>query len=164
MIRQLIRKIMVGDYIPNINLPLVTQGKATPVNLEEFFRDKTAILVGHPGAFTRYTTQEQIPDYIKANFPHQVYLWSVNDPFVLKKYAEKYNIEFPMFGDFNGELARNFEVTLPEEEYLSLCCKRTVIIVKNSRILGVSSELTVHYTKATKPDKVNHLLNVIFNT
>lgn len=161
MIRTIVRNIMVGDIIPNIVLPIIETSSVQTVNLLDITKDKTTLLIGHPGAFTNFTTKEMIPDYEEAGFPYQVIFFSVNDPFVMKKYAEKYKIKFPMLCDFNGVLTRTFEIGLPEDEYFSFCSKRILCVIKNTVILGVGLENSVQYTKITKPSAAKHLLQVI---
>lgn len=154
---------MVGDRIPKIILPVVTSQSTIPVNLADYLQGKTTLLIGHPGAFTSITTNFQIPDYREAKIPHQTIFWSVNDPFVIRKYIEKHKIEFPMLSDYNGELTRTLEVGLPEEEYFSFICRRVICLLKDDLILGVSLETDVMYTNLTSPQMAKHLSKVVFN-
>lgn len=154
---------MVGDKVPSLFLPVVDRSGIKTVNIEDVFKDRTTLLIGHPGAFTHISTHEQIPDYDKYDTKHQIVLWSVNDPYVLRRYRDKYNIRFPMISDFNGTLTRTFELGLPEELYFTYISKRVICLMKDTLILGVSSEENVKYTKATKPSMAQHLSEVVFN-
>lgn len=161
MLKVLMRNIMVGDTLPEITLPVYMDKTIQNLKITELFPETPYILLGHPGAFTILSTKSQIPDYMSSKLPIPVVLWSVNDPFLIRRYAQKYEITLPIICDFNGELTRTFDLGLPEEEYFSFCCRRTLCIVKNSKILSVSSELNVQYTKATKPEMANHLISVL---
>ena len=167
MLKVIARGIMVGDPIPDISLPLVSLISSSisikTINLQELTRGKSTLLIGHPGAFTNFSTNEQIPDYRSASLPYQILFWSVNDPYVVKRYIEKYQIEFPMLCDFNGVLTRTLELGLPEDNFFAFCCRRAICMVDNAVVLGVSLEQTVQYTQATKPSMAQHLSQVIFN-
>ena len=154
---------MVGDRLPDITLPLVISNKISQVNLIDLTRGKSILFIGHPGAFTYYSTKEQFPDYKASGITQEIIIWSVNDPFVIRRYMEKYQIDYPMLCDFNGVLTRTFELGLPEEEYFSFCCRRAICLIKDSLILGVSLENNVQYTKSTNPTMAKHLSQVILN-
>jgi peroxiredoxin len=161
MLKVLLRNIMVGDKLPELTLPIYFNNSLQHLNLPTLFDEKPYIMLGHPGAFTIISTNEQIPEYISEQSEVPVVLWSVNDPFVIKSYSQKYKIPFPVICDFNGELTRSLDLGLNEEDYFSYCCRRTLCIVKQGIVLAVSSELNVQYTKATKPKMAAHLLSLI---
>jgi peroxiredoxin len=161
MIKFLLRRIMVGDKFPDITLPIYHQDKIQITQLKALTQGQPHLFIGHPGAFTVLTTTKQIPDYIEANIQVPIVLWSVNDPFVIRKYAQKYKIPFSIICDYNGELTRLLELGLSEENFFSFCCIRTLCLVKDSVVFGVSTELNVEYTKSTKPEMAKHLLKVI---
>ena len=152
---------MVGDKFPEITLPVYHQEKIQIIPIKALSQGQPCLFIGHPGAFTAISTTKQIPDYIKANLQVPIVLWSVNDPFVIRKYAQKHKIPFSIISDYNGELTRLLDLGLPEENFFSFCCQRTLCLVKDSFVFGVSRELNVEYTKSTQPDMAKHLLKVI---
>ena len=83
-----------------------------------------------------------LPDYIKLSeeLNRKVFAFSVNDRFVLEKYKKKYGLDIPMISDFNGELTRFLGLELDSKAYFSYCCRRALILVDESVVVGVSLE------------------------
>lgn len=152
---------MVGDCLPSLSLPVLHSKASVLSDLNAFFSSRRAILIGHPGAFTHYSTSQMFPEYIAFSKENkiEVFAFSVNDEYVLRAYMSKCNITIPMISDFAGELTRHFNLELPAEEFFSHCCRRTVILLENSVILGVSSELSVQYTEKTAPATISELFS-----
>lgn len=154
---------MVGDKFPDIVLPVFHQDKIQPMPIKVFSQGSPCIFIGHPGAFTLQTTNKQIPEFQDSGIQVPIVLWSVNDPFVIRKYAQKYKIPYSILCDFDGELTRSLDLGLSEELYFSFCCKRTLCVVQDSVVLGVNAEQDVGYTDNTKPDMAKHLIKVILH-
>ncbi|KAM0262499.1 hypothetical protein ACHAQJ_001753 [Trichoderma viride] len=82
--------IKAGDELPS--LELFENSAASKVNLAEEFKKGNGYIVGVPGAFTGTCSSKHIPSYI--NHPDiktagQVFVVSVNDPFVMKAWADQ---------------------------------------------------------------------------
>ncbi|KAL7951386.1 Redoxin [Trichoderma barbatum] len=85
--RALVQK---GDVIPSVEL--FEKSAATKVNLAEEFQKGNGYIVGVPAAFSGTCSSMHIPSYI--NHPDikkagQVFVVSVNDPFVMKAWADQ---------------------------------------------------------------------------
>ncbi|RKF63629.1 Peroxiredoxin-5, mitochondrial [Erysiphe neolycopersici] len=81
--------IKIGERIPDTNV-LVEDSPGNKVNLRETIGDSKALVIGIPAAFSPSCSNFHIPNYIK----HQklkdagkVFVISVNDPFVMKAWA-----------------------------------------------------------------------------
>ncbi|CAG9333568.1 unnamed protein product [Blepharisma stoltei] len=162
------RYLLVGDRIPNLTLQIVYQDKVYSMPMADIFSNKRNLIIGHPGAFTHFSTYEQLPEYqnylskFKALGIENIFSLSINDHFVLKKYSEKYNIGIPMISDFKGDFVKNLDLALSEEEFFTATCRRTAIIIDDMVILGVSAEDDVQYTSKTKPETIEKMLIDIY--
>ncbi|XP_043697413.1 peroxiredoxin-2F, mitochondrial-like [Telopea speciosissima] len=85
--------------------------------LKDIFKGKKVVIFGLPGAFTGVCTKAHVPSYknnidkFKAKGIDSVICVSVNDPYVMKGWAEKLeanDIEF--YGDFNGSFHKSLEL------------------------------------------------------
>lgn len=81
--------VKVGDEVPS--LELFEKSAATKVNLADEFKKGDGYIVGVPAAFSGTCSATHIPSYI--NHPNiktagQVFVVSVNDPFVMKAWAD----------------------------------------------------------------------------
>lgn len=161
---------MVGDVVPSLQLPLLKpEGEAIKVdkvNLHDLFKDKRTLLIGHPGAFTRFTTLKQLPEYTEALSAlklaglDQVIFTSVNDPFVMSEYCRRTNSQFNMLADWSGQLAANFDVLLPAKDFFASVSRRYFAYVEaDLRVMAVSCELDVQYTARSTPARVLEALS-----
>ncbi|QPH10488.1 hypothetical protein C2857_001817 [Epichloe festucae Fl1] len=83
--------VKVGDEVPSFD-GLMENSPGFKVNLAEEFKSSNGYIVGVPGAFTGTCSGVHVPSYI--NHPGlkkagQVFVVSVNDPFVMKAWAEQ---------------------------------------------------------------------------
>ncbi|KAG5985363.1 hypothetical protein E4U55_004587 [Claviceps digitariae] len=81
--------VKAGDEVPNFD-GLMEDSPASKVNLAEEFKNADGYIIGVPGAFTGTCSSEHVPSYI--NHPGlkkagQIFVVSVNDPFVMKAWA-----------------------------------------------------------------------------
>ncbi|OAA49653.1 Thioredoxin-like fold protein [Metarhizium rileyi] len=83
--------IKAGDQLPDFD-GLLENSPGNKVNLAEEFKSSNGYIVGVPGAFTGTCSSLHVPSYI--NHPGlkkagKVFVVSVNDPFVMKAWAEQ---------------------------------------------------------------------------
>ncbi|KAG6038901.1 hypothetical protein E4U41_003548 [Claviceps citrina] len=83
--------VKAGDEVPNFD-GLMESSPGVKVNLAEEFKASNGYIIGVPGAFTGTCSSLHVPSYI--NHPGlkkagQVFVVSVNDPFVMKAWAEQ---------------------------------------------------------------------------
>ena len=121
--------IKVGDAIPSAKVSVVKFDAAKNgfsseiVDTQEYFKNKTVVLVGYPGAFTPTCMATHIPEYInnaqtiKSKGTDEIIAMSVNDPFVVSAFAEKLggkhlvNYIADGNGDFTKALGLEFNLT-----------------------------------------------------
>ncbi len=86
--------IAPGDTLPDATLMLVTASTPEPVRISEYLNDKKVVIIAVPGAFTPTCSAQHLPslmenaDAIKAKGVDEIVCVAVNDPFVLKAWAE----------------------------------------------------------------------------
>ena len=86
--------IKVGERLPEVTFRVMTDKGPEPRTTSEIFAGKTAVLFGVPGAFTPTCHQNHLPGYlsnldaIKAKGVDVIAVTAVNDPFVMKAWAE----------------------------------------------------------------------------
>lgn len=86
--------IAVGDTLPNATLLVMGPEGPTSVELSTYTQGKKVALFGLPGAYTGTCTTAHVPSFIRtkgdfdAKGVDHVICVSVNDPFVMKTWAE----------------------------------------------------------------------------
>ncbi|KAM3531265.1 hypothetical protein NHJ13051_000833 [Beauveria bassiana] len=83
--------IRVGDEIPETE-GLFENSAAAKVSLAAEFKSGDGYIIGVPGAFTGTCSSKHVPSYInhpKLRDAGKVFVLSVNDPFVMKAWAEQ---------------------------------------------------------------------------
>lgn len=86
--------IKVGDRLPDATLTVATADGPQPITTGELFGNKKAVLFGVPGAFTPTCHKNHLPGYLsnldalKAKGVQEIAVIAVNDPFVMKAWAE----------------------------------------------------------------------------
>ncbi|GAO18390.1 uncharacterized protein UV8b_05409 [Ustilaginoidea virens] len=83
--------VKVGDEVPNFG-DLMEKSPGYNVNLADEFKSSNGYIIGVPGAFTGTCSSVHIPSYIhhpRLKSAGQVFVVSVNDPFVMKAWAEQ---------------------------------------------------------------------------
>ncbi|KAF2487269.1 AhpC/TSA family protein [Neohortaea acidophila] len=138
-------RVGTGDKIPDIDL--VENSPGNKVSLATELKGK-GVIVGVPAAFSPSCSAKHIPGYIKS--PHlkdagQVFVVSVNDPFVMKAWAENLDpgaasgIRFlaDPHAAFTNALDLAFDATAIFGQPRS---KRYALTVKDGKIDGVHVE------------------------
>lgn len=140
--------IAVGDKIPSITLKRLGADGMEEVKTDDVFAGKTVVLFAVPGAFTPTCSAQHVPsflgaiDALKAKGVDTVACTSVNDPFVMKEWAEKTGAagSIEMLPDGNAELATALGLTLDASGFgLGTRSLRYGMVVKNGTVahLGV---------------------------
>ncbi|MEM0075405.1 MAG: redoxin domain-containing protein [Conexivisphaerales archaeon] len=105
----------VGDTAPNASL--LDQDRKQR-NLSEFWHDGKALIAFFPGAFTSVCTKEMCTfrDEMSKfnNLEANVVGVSVDNPFVLKGFAEKNSLNFTLLSDYAREAVKAYGVELPD--------------------------------------------------
>jgi len=100
-------KIKENDKIPNSEVFILENGKPIKKNIEEFLKNKKAIIFGLPGAYTSVCSAKHLPGYVKMydNYKNKgidkIICISVNDPFVMNAWGKENNVgdKIIMMGD-----------------------------------------------------------------
>ena len=86
--------IKPGDTLPDATLMLVTPSAPEPVQVSDYFRNKKVVMIAVPGAFTPTCSAQHVPsvlenaEAIRGRGVDEIVCIAVNDPFVLKAWAE----------------------------------------------------------------------------
>ena len=112
--------IKVGDKLPNTTFRVMTAEGPKPKTTDEVFKGKKVALFAVPGAFTPTCSNLHMPSFLnnlaafKAKGVDTVAVTAVNDPFVMKAWAEKTGgdgkIDF--LADGSAEFAKAIDMTL----------------------------------------------------
>lgn len=135
--------LSAGDAVPNLTLTIAGADGAKPILSGEFFGGKTVVLFAVPGAFTPTCSARHLPGYkdqaaaLKAKGVDIVACTSVNDPFVMKAWAQDQGIgdEVVMLADGNGDFAKAMGLVLDGSGFgMGLRSQRYAAIIKDGKI------------------------------
>lgn len=141
--------ISVGDAVPAVK---VMQGGADgPKELDtaEFFKGRTVVLFGVPGAFTPTCSAKHMPsflenaDALKAKGVDAIACMAVNDAFVMGAWAKDQGItdQVAMIADgsaaFTKAMGLEFDLTA---RGLGVRCQRFALVAKNGKVTHVAVE------------------------
>ncbi|KAJ3704410.1 hypothetical protein LUZ61_008115 [Rhynchospora tenuis] len=118
--------IAVGASLPEGSLQWFDESdQLQSVSVHGLAKDKKVVLVGVPGAFTPTCSMQHVPGFIqsaeelKAKGVDEILVISVNDPFVMKAWAETYseNNHVKFLADGSGKYteALGLELDLSEK-------------------------------------------------
>lgn len=104
--------ITVGEQIPEVTLKRIRDGIET-LDTRALFEGRNVVLFAVPGAFTPTCSAHHLPGFVE-HFDAfrqrgiEVYCMAVNDPFVMKAWAESQHVPagLLMLSDGNGEFTR----------------------------------------------------------
>lgn len=139
------------------------------VNSRELFKDKKSLVVALPGAFTPTCTSKQLPgyeekyqDFIDEGID-EIYCLSVNDAFVMHKWAESLNIKkVKMLPDGNAELTRQMGMLVKKENLgFGMRSWRYAMIIDNNTIKVMWIEEGIKDNKEGDPYKISEPQNVL---
>ncbi|MEM7423346.1 MAG: peroxiredoxin [Pseudomonadota bacterium] len=113
--------IATGEKIPSVTLFEVGEAGPAPVQSDDVFGGKKVALFGVPGAYTPTCHNKHMPSFVgqmdalKAKGVDAVVCVSVNDPFVMKAWAEQTGADaagIRCLGDSRSELAKAMDIEL----------------------------------------------------
>ena len=99
--------IKENDLIPSSQVFVMVNGDPIKKNIQEFLRNKKAVIFGLPGAYTSVCSAKHLPGYInmfdqyKEKGIDHIICISVNDPFVMSAWGRDHNVgdKILMVGD-----------------------------------------------------------------
>lgn len=106
--------IKIGDRVPSVTLKRLGEGGLQDVKTDDLFGGRKVVLFSVPGAYTPTCSKEHLPgfiaraDDIKAKGVDEIVCLAVNDPFVMKAWADAQGAtgKVEMLPDGNGELTK----------------------------------------------------------
>jgi len=88
-------RIKENEKIPSSEVFILEDGEPIKKNIENFLKNKKAIIFGLPGAYTSVCSAKHLPGYVKMydNFKEKgvdkIICISVNDPFVMNAWGKE---------------------------------------------------------------------------
>lgn len=141
--------IQVGDSIPAVKIFEATMEGPREVDVAEFFKGKTVVLFGVPGAFTPTCSAKHLPGYVlnaQALTDKGVDLvacMSVNDAFVMAAWGKDQGItdQVVMLADGSAALtkAMGLEMDLSLRG-LGVRCQRFALVAKDGKVTHIAVE------------------------
>ena len=136
--------IAVGQTLPEITLKRIREGIET-LDTQTLFGGRKVVLFGLPGAFTPTCSARHLPGYVErfADFRSrgvEVYCVAVNDPFVMKAWAESQQVPegLAMLSDGNGELTRALGLDMDASASgMGTRCRRFALYADNAIVRAV---------------------------
>lgn len=104
--------ITVGDRLPEVTLKRIRDGIET-LDTQALFEGRRVVLFAVPGAFTPTCSARHLPGFVERFDAFrqrgiEVYCMAVNDPFVMKAWADTQQVPegLQMLSDGNGDFTR----------------------------------------------------------
>jgi peroxiredoxin len=156
--------IKIGDKIPSVILKQLTSDGMQDLSTDSLFSGKKVVLFAVPGAFTPTCTAKHLPSYIN-NLPQfeakgiSVVCLAVNDPFVMKAWAEKNKADgITMLADGNATLTMALGLEMDGSGYgLGTRAQRFAMYVEN----GIVKSLAVEKAGAFEVSSGEAMLKVV---
>tara|TARA_Y100000592_G_scaffold73351_1_gene114181 strand:+ start:765 stop:1325 length:561 start_codon:yes stop_codon:yes gene_type:complete len=139
------------------------------VECRELFKNKKCLVVALPGAFTPTCTTKQLPgfeekyDEFKKLGVDEIYCLSVNDAFVMHKWAESLNIKkVKMLPDGNGHFTRQMGMLVEKQNLgFGLRSWRYVALINNNAITTLWIENGIEDNKEGDPYEISTPQNIL---
>ena len=140
--------IKVGDRIPSVTLKYLGKEGMAEVKTDELLAGKTVALFAVPGAFTPTCSAKHLPSFVnnaealKAKGVDTIACLAVNDPFVMKAWADRNEVGETVFmlPDGNATLTKALGLEMDGSGYgLGTRSQRFALIAKDGVVthLGV---------------------------
>ncbi|KAG5950153.1 hypothetical protein E4U53_005428 [Claviceps sorghi] len=153
--------VKAGDELPNVD-GLMENSPGFKVNLAEEFKSTNGYIIGVPGAFTGTCSSVHVPSYINhagLKKAGQVFVVSVNDPFVMKAWAEQLDpagqtgIRF--IADPSAEFTKALELDFDGSEIFGgVRSKRYALKIENGKVVKTFVEPDGTGANVSLADKV----------
>ncbi|WP_207458598.1 peroxiredoxin [Azospirillum sp. SYSU D00513] len=141
--------IQVGDSIPSVTLKHLTDNGMQDITTDEIFKGKKVVLFSVPGAFTPTCSAKHLPGFVqqaealKGKGVDAVVCTAVNDPFVMRAWAEKNDADgkVTMLPDGNAALATALGLTLDlSKNGLGMRGQRFALIAEDGKVTHLAVE------------------------
>ncbi len=136
--------IPTGSKAPEFTLKTKTAEGLQDIKLADNFGHRNTVLLFFPLAFTGVCTKEMcdISGGIKAytDLNAQVIAISVDSPFAQEAWAQKENITIPLASDLNKEVAKAYDVLLPDLVGIGAASARAAFVVDREGVVRYSEQ------------------------
>lgn len=141
--------IKAGDKIPSVILKCLGAGGMEDVDIASYLAGKKAVIFAVPGAFTPTCAQKHLPSYIdnadqiKAAGIDEIICIAVNDPFVMKHWADTAGADgkVTMMPDGNAAFTKAIGMELDGSGAgLGIRSKRYSMIVEDGTVQSLETE------------------------
>lgn len=155
------RRVRVGERLPNVILAQSRGSEVLQVHLERKLLGRRVIMVGLPGAFTPVCTGQHLPalvamaDKLKQSGIDEIVCIATNSPWVMQVWAEKIDPEnrLTFLSDGNMEFSRAAGLTARSTDYyLGECSARYSMILNHAVIEKLAVEDQIEAFACTRPD------------
>jgi peroxiredoxin len=155
--------IKVGDSIPAMKIMQGTSDGPKELDTAEFFKGRTVVLFGVPGAFTPTCSARHLPGYVEhaatflRNGVDEVVCVSVNDAFVMAAWGKSAHADgkVTMIADGNGDFSKALGLTFDGSAYgMGIRGQRFSMIVRDGKV----AELNIEPPGAFGVSSAEHLL------
>lgn len=156
--------IQVGDRIPSVVIKKIIDTGLKDQNTDEIFNNKKVVLFGIPAAFSPTCSTRHMPGYLNKQNMFKalgidVVCMSVNDPFVMKAWAQFMHAEgIEMLADGNAVFTKALGLKYDGTSYgLGLRCKRFALYAVD----GVVKHIAIEMPGAFKVSSADEMLKFI---
>jgi len=141
--------IQVGSTIPTITLRHMTADGMADISTDSVFAGKKIVLFAVPGAFTPTCSIKHVPSFLDhldefvAKGVDQVVCLAVNDPFIMKHWAESTGAagKIQFLPDGNGELTKALGLEMDGSGYgMGLRSQRYAMVVDDGVVTYLAIE------------------------
>lgn len=141
--------IQVGDRIPSVTLKRLGDNGMEDVSTNDLFRGKKVVMFAVPGAFTPTCSAKHLPGFVdnvgklKEKGVDDIVCMSVNDPFVMKAWAESAGAgdTVTMLPDGNGEFTRALGLEMDGTGFgLGKRSQRFALVAEDGKVTKVAVE------------------------
>ena len=141
--------ISVGDTIPAVKVMQATAEGPKEVDTGEFFKGRTVVLFGVPGAFTPTCSAKHLPSFLentealKAKGVDAIACMAVNDAFVMGAWGRDQKVDgrVRMMADGSGQWTKALGLELDlTERGLGVRSQRYSLVAKNGKVTHIAVE------------------------
>jgi peroxiredoxin (alkyl hydroperoxide reductase subunit C) len=141
--------IKENDLIPSSQVFVMDNGDPVKKDIQEFLKNKKAIIFGLPGAYTSVCSAKHLPGYVnmfdqyKEKGIDHIICISVNDPFVMSAWGRDHNVDDKIlmvgdpFLDFTKAIGSDVDKSA---RGLGIRSNRYTMFVDNLKIVKLQEE------------------------
>ncbi len=156
--------IQIGQRIPEVNIKRINGGIDT-IDTHTFFEGKNMVLFSVPGAFTPTCSEKHLPGFIEHFEAFRakgvgVACMSVNDPFVMKAWAESQNApaDLEILADGNADFTKALGLEMDATAYgMGIRGKRFALYVED----GIVKTIEVEAPGEFRVSSAEHMLSLL---